>query len=52
MNTKTIVNVAVFVVVAGILFYLGETETTLVLIALAGIAYLIFRDAFWKLTTA
>lgn len=42
MSTRGIINLGVAVGIAAILFYLGEENTTLVLLAIAGLVYLYF----------
>lgn len=42
MSNRGWLNLAIAAGVAGIIFYLGEQDTTLVLIALAGLVYLYF----------
>jgi hypothetical protein len=45
---KTTINLVVALAVAGIIFYIGEEETSLVLIALFGIGYLVFANGIIK----
>lgn len=42
---KRTVALVVAIAVAGIIFYLGEENTTLVLLALGGLAYLVFSGS-------
>lgn len=46
---KTTINLVVALAVAGIIFYLGEENTTLVLLALGGLAYLMFSSGAVRL---
>lgn len=42
MSTRGLINLGVAVAIAGIIFYLGEENTTLVLLAITGLVYLYF----------
>ena len=44
MNAKQVLNLAVVLGVAGIIIYLGEENSTLVVLAIIGIAYLLFAN--------
>jgi hypothetical protein len=49
---KTTINIVIGLAVGGILLYLAEENTTLVWIALGGLAYLFFSNGLLKLGTA
>ena len=48
MNAKQVINIGIALGVAGILIYLGEENSTLVVLAIIGIAYLLFSGRIFS----